>query len=317
MSMPIEDIIADLCDSSQPLSNTKLVELSNLNSEELELWQQVWASIEPKRRRQIIYRLVELAEGNFELDFDSIFRNGLNDPDAEVKSKAIEGLWESEDSSLIGLFVNLLKQDSSESVQASAATALGKFAMLAELNKLRSSHASKVSQALLGVIGDKDRAVEVRRRALEAAAPLSLPRVEKAIEEAYQRHNRQLKISAIYAMGKNCSRSWLPILLRELSSTDAEIRYEAAGACGELGEEAASPYLVKRIDDPDVDVQVAALQALGKIGGGEAKECLQRCLNNPSEVIRQVAEQALGELEAEESTRTFRVESLAKYDYRQ
>ena len=108
-------------------------------------------------------------------------------------------------------------------------------------------------------------------------------------------------------MGRNYNRAWLSILLRELSSADAEIRYEAVGACGELGEEAASPYLIELIGDPDVDVQVAALQALGKIGGGGAKECLQQCLDNPSEVIRQVAEQALYELETEESPFTFRV----------
>jgi len=307
MSLPIEEIITDLCDSSQPLRNSRLVELSSLNSEELELWERAWANIKPKRRRQIIYRLVELAEDNFELDFDSIFRNCLKDQDAEVRSKAIEGLWESEDSSLISPFVNLLEQDGSENVQAAVATALGKFAMLAELNRLRSGHTSKICQALLGVISDKNRTVKVRRQALEAVTPLNLPQVEKAIREAYQSHNRQLRISAIYAMGKNYNCSWLPILLRELSSADAEIRYEAAGACGELGEEAASPYLVELIGDPDVDVQVAALQALGKISGGEAKECLQQCLDNPSEVIRQVAEQALYELEAEESPFTFRV----------
>jgi len=307
MSLPIEEIIADLHDSSQPLRNSRLVDLSNLNSEELELWERAWANIKPKRRQQIIYRLVELAEDNFELNFDCIFRNCLKDQDAEVRSKAIEGLWESEDASLISPFVNLLEQDSSGNVQAAAATALGKFAMLTELNKLRSSHTSKVCQALLGVVSDKNRTVEVRRRALEAAAPLNLPQVEKAIREAYQSHNRQFKISAIYAMGRNYNRSWLSILSRELSSADAEIRYEAVGACGELGEEAASPYLIELIGDLDVDVQVAALQALGKIGGGGAKECLQKCLNNPSEVIRQVAEQALYELEAEESPFTFRV----------
>ncbi len=307
MSLPIEEIITDLRDSSQSLRNSRLVELSSLNSEELELWERAWANIKPKRRRQIIYRLVELAEDNCELNFDSIFRNCLKDQDAAVRSKTIEGLWESEDSSLISPFVNLLEQDSSENVQVAAATALGKFAMLAELNKLRSGHMSKVCQALLGVISDRNRTVEVRCQALEAVAPLNLPQVEKAIREAYQSHNRQLKISAFYAMGKNCNRSWLPILLKELSSADAEIRYEAAGACGELGEEAALPYLIELIGDPDVDVQVAALQALGKISGGKAKECLQRCLNNPSEIICQVAEQALCELEAEESPFSFRV----------
>jgi len=307
MSLPIEETIADLVNSGQPLRSSRLVGLSNLNSEELGLWKRAWANIEPKRRRQVIYRLVEMAEDNFELNFDSIFRNCLKDEDAEVRGKAVEGLWESEDASLISPFVNLLEQDSSENVQATAATALGKFAMLAELNKLRSCHTSKICQALLGVLSDKNRAVAVRCRALEAAAPLNLPQVEKAIREAYQSHSRKLRISAIYAMGKNCHRSWLPILLRELSSADAEIRYEAAGACGELGEEEATPYLIELVGAPDVDVQVAALQALGKIGGSEAKKYLQQCLNNPSEVIRQAAAQALYELEAEENPFTFRV----------
>jgi len=54
MSLPIEEIITDLRDSSQPIRNTKLVDLSNLNSEEVEFWQQVWADIKPKRRR-IVY----------------------------------------------------------------------------------------------------------------------------------------------------------------------------------------------------------------------------------------------------------------------
>jgi len=170
MSLPVEEIIADLASIEQPLRNSKLVDLSNLNSEELGLLKQAWASIEPERRRQIIYRLVEMAEDNFELDFDGIFRNCLKDSDAEVRGKAVEGLWESEDTSLINPFINLLEQDSSVNVQVAAATALGKFAMLAELNKLRSCHTSKICETLLAVISDENRGVEVRRRALEAVA---------------------------------------------------------------------------------------------------------------------------------------------------
>jgi len=300
MSLPIEEIIADLVSTEQALRSSSLVDLSNLSSEELELLQQAWANIEPKQRRRIIYRLVELAEDNCELDFDNIFRDCLKDQDAEVRGKAVEGLWESEDPSLINLFINLLEQDSSENVQVAAATALGKFAMLAELNKLRSGYTSRICQALLGVISDENRDVEVRRRALEAVAPLNLPQVREIIKEAYHSHSRKFEISAIYAMGKNCNRSWLPVLLEELSSADTEIRYEAVAACGELGEEEAAHYLMKLIGDPDVDVQVAVLRALGKIGGSEAKSCLQQCSKNPSEVICQAAGQALNELEAEE-----------------
>jgi len=306
MSLSIEKTIADLADSDKPLLNSRLIELSNLNPEELRFFEQAWAAIEPKRRRQIVYQLVELGEDNFELNFDSLFRNCLKDQDAEVRSKAIEGLWENEEASLINPLVNLLEQDSSEKVQAAAATALGKFAMLAEHKKLRSCHTSKICQVLLTTIGDKSKPIEVRRHALEAAAPLSLPQVRKAIMEAYQSHNPKLRISAIYAMGKNCNYSWLPLLLKELASADAEIRYQAVGACGELGEEEAVPYLIELINDPDIDVQLAAIQALGKIGGSEVKECLEQCLNNPSEVIHQATEQALYELEVGENPFSFR-----------
>ncbi len=307
MSSAIKKTIADLGNSNNPLLASRLVDLSNLNSEELRFLEQVWAAIEPKRRRQIVRRLVELAEDNFELNFDSIFKNCLKDQDAEVRSKAIEGLWESEETSLINPLINLLEQDSSEKVQAAAATALGKFAVLAEHKKLRSSHTSKVCQALLTVIGDKSKPIEVRRRALEAAAPLSLPQVKEAIMEAYQSHNSKLRISSIYAMGRNCDPSWLPIVLKELANAEAEIRYEAIGACSELGEEEAIPYLKELINDPEADAQMVAIQALGKIGDSEAKKCLEQCLDNPSEVVQQAAEQALDELEAAEDPFSFRV----------
>ncbi len=175
MLLPIEETIADLADSDKPLLNSRQIDLSNQKPEEVRILEEAWAAIELKRRRQIVYRLVELIEDNIELNFDTIFKNGLEDRDAEVRSKAIEGLWESEEASLINPLVILLEQDSSEKVQAAAATALGKFAMLAEHKKLRSCHTSRVYQALLTTISDKNKPVEVRRCALEAAAPLSLP----------------------------------------------------------------------------------------------------------------------------------------------
>ncbi len=293
MSLIIEETIAELANSDKPLINSRLAALSNLKLEELETFKRSWTALEPKRQRQIIHRLVELAEDNLELNFDSIFKYCLRDPDAEVRSTAIEGLWENEEASLISPLINLLEQDSSTEIQATAATALGKFAMLAEHKKLRACHVAKILDALLAVMNDTNKPVEVRRRALEAAAPLSIPQVKTAIMEAYQGHDLKLRISAIYTMGKNCDPCWLPILLKELSSPDAEIRYEAAGACGELEEEEAVSYLIKLVSDPDIDVQMAAMRALGKIGGVRAKKCLERCLNSPSEAMRQTADQAL------------------------
>jgi HEAT repeat protein len=307
MPLPIEETIAALSDSSRPLLSSRLTELSNLNAQELALFEQAWKTIEPKRRRQIIYRLVELAEDNFELDFDDIFKGRLKDEDADVQSKAIEGLWESEETCLIDPLIELLEPESPEKVQATAATALGKFALLAELEKLRPQHKTRVCRTLLSVIEDTNRSLEIKRRALEAAAPLSLPQMEKAIARAYRSGVPKLKTSAIFAMGKSCNLSWLPILIKELTNADAEIRYEAANACGELGEKKATPYLSTLTTDPDIDVQMAAIQALGKIGGPEAKDSLERCLTDDSEVIQQAAEEALNELEAGEDPLSFRM----------
>jgi HEAT repeat protein len=305
MLSPIDEIISALQNIDEPLSSVNLTELSSINSEELQLLKEVWPTIERKRRQHTLSRLVELAEENFELDFDNVFKNCLDDPDAEVRSRAIEGLWENEEPSLINTLLNLLEHDRSERVRAAAAAALGRFVILAEYQKLHSSYSSKIYQALLATIGDSSQTLEVRRRALEAIAPMGSPEVDKVISEAYHNGHPKLRASSIYAMGKNCNPAWLPILLKELANADAEIRYEAAGACGEIGEEEAVPYLINLIEDPDLEVQSATIQALGKIGGTEAKNCLEQCLDNDSEVIQQAAEQALRELNEGEEPLSF------------
>ena len=307
MPLPIEKIIADLSNLDKPVLNSKLVDLSDLNSEELGLLEKAWTTIELKRRRRIMNRLVELAEDNPELNFDVIFKSRLKDEDAGVRSKAMEGLWENEESSMIDPLIKLLNEDSSAQVQEAAALALGKFTMLAAFGKLRSYHADKIAKNLFAVLEDKGKPIEIRRRALEAVAPLDLVPVKEVIIEAYQSDNPRLKTSAVYAMGKNCNLSWLPILLDELNSVDSEMRYEAASACGELGEEEAVPHLIKLIGDSDIEVQLAAIQALGKIGGSKAKNCLKVCLNNPSKAIRQAAQQALNQLKIEEDPLSFKI----------
>ncbi|MFC2069586.1 HEAT repeat domain-containing protein [Chloroflexota bacterium] len=305
MPLSIEEIVSELGKSNKSLLNTELVELSNLTPEEIEFFEGCWQSIKSERRRQIIDRLVELAEDNLELNFDVIFKYCLKDGDNRVRSKAIEGLWENEEASLIDSLINLLEQDSSERVQAASALALGKFAVLAEHGKLRDGYISSVQAALLSAIADKNKTPEVSRRALEAVAPISLPGVKEAIGEAYESSIPGFKISAIYAMGKSCDVVWLPVLLKELYSADAEVRYEAAGACGELEDEEAVLYLINLLDDSDVDVRMAVIQALGRIGNAQAKECLKQCLESDNEAVRQAAEQALNDVDLGEDPLTF------------
>jgi HEAT repeat protein len=157
-----------------------------------------------------------------------------------------------------------------------------------------------VSQALLAILIDKSKPKEVWRRALEAAAPLSLPEVKDAISEAYKSGDYKLKNSAIYAMGKNCDSVWIPILINEMASSRADTRYEAAGACGEICDQEAVPHLIKLAQDTDMEVQQAAILALGSIGGSKARQYLLKCKSSPDETISETAEEALKLMDAEE-----------------
>ena len=299
MPLPAREIITGLGNDNQPLLHTRLVGLSNLSPQDSQFFSGVWPGIDPGRRCQIVYRLLELAENNIELNFDGIFKMCLGDGNDDVRSKAIEGLWENEEPSLAETLVTMLEKDASEKVQVAAAAALGKFAILTENGNLRTDYKSRIEESLLAVIADKKRLLSVRSRALEAVAPFSIPGVKAAILEAYQSREPELKVSAVYAMGRNCDAGWLPLLLSELGSSDAELRYEAAGACAELEAEEAVFLLIRLVDDDDADVQMAAVRALGKIGNAEAKEYLERCLDSDSQLIREAVAEAMQLLKAE------------------
>lgn len=299
MSPPVEELLT-LNWTDDALVDSRLVELSNLKSDGLKRLGQVWAKIEPEMRRQMVSKLVELADDHIELNFDVIFTSCLKDSDEEVRALSIEGLWENEEASLINPLISLLEKDKSEKVQSAAAMALGKFAMLAELAKVRPEYLFRIEEALMGVFGNTALGTEVRRLALEAVAPLNMPRVKKAITTAYQSGNPTLKVSAVYAMGQNSDKGWMPMLLKELASTNGELRYEAIRACGEIGEEEAIPHLARFIGASDEDLSLAAIEALSKIGGEKAKECLEDCVDSPEEAISQAAAKALKEMEEEE-----------------
>ncbi len=111
MPLSIQETITELGNSNKPLPNSRLTELSDLILEELEFFKHSWPAIEPQRRRQIMHRLVELAEDNLELNFNNIFQYCLKDQDDAVRSKAIEGLWESEEPTLINPLIDLLQRD--------------------------------------------------------------------------------------------------------------------------------------------------------------------------------------------------------------
>lgn len=292
--------LEELARTAKEAATSRVAALSDLAQSDAEVFCQMWQAIKVERRRHIVSRMVEMAEDNMELNFDAVFRTCLEDPDAAVRLKAVEGLGESDEPYLIELLLSVLHQDAEEGVRAAAAMALGRFTLLAELKKLRPSYAERLETALLEVLDHGDQPLEVRRRVVEAIGPLSSPRVTQLLQEAYSSQHQAMRASALHAMGSNCDRRWLPVLVQELSSPEAELRYEAATACGEMGEEDVVPHLAGLTRDPEPQVQEAALTALGKIGTSEAKRVLRESLKGNDGRLQDAAVEALREAETDE-----------------
>lgn len=303
--MSLEKFLENLDDPALSLGNSDFIEISDLSPAELGVFARAWFRLSRDRKRVIIATMVELAEDSPDLDFCTIFKMCLKDDDEWVQEKAIDGLWEYEDRSVLPGLLQVLQSDKGDEVRAAAAAALGKFALLAQEGNLLARDAADIQSCLMAVLQDPDESLDVRRRSLEAVAPFNTPDIRDYICWAYQSEDLRLKSSAIFAMGRTGEVSWLPILMNELDSNEPSLRYETANACGDLGEEDFVPHLIGLLEDDDYQVQIAGLNALGKIGGPLAKRALLRCMKDGDATLEEAARNALENVEFLEDPMAF------------
>lgn len=290
-------VLDDIGNEQRALSHSRLYMLSDLNREELKLFAERWSAISTSRRHHIIGSLVEIAEANFSVDFNSIFHLCLCDEDAEVRAHAVDGLWEDQTPGLARVLLEMLSSDPSIIVRAAAATGLGRFVLMAELEELDEELGRSIVDALWKLIEDPDEALEPQRRAVEAISYSAEEGVRDLIEDAYSHPTETMQISAVFSMGRSADPTWGSTVIKELRSSNPEMRFEASRACGELEVREAVPTLIRLIADADREVQQAAVFALGKIGGQEARRALRICCESEDEVIAAAGDEALAELE--------------------
>ena len=92
---------------------------------------------------------------------------------------------EDETPSLIDPLVILLRSDPSSLVRAACATALGRFLLLGEMERITRARRDQVYSALMGVILTSPPDSVVYQHALESLAYTSNEEVESLISEAY------------------------------------------------------------------------------------------------------------------------------------
>jgi HEAT repeat protein len=272
--------------------------LSGLTRAELEQIAPEWPTLDVEYRRKLVRRLAEATETNYELDYRNIGLFSTYDADAIVRESGIDVLWEDESIEVMDRLVELAKQDEAVNVRAAALKALGRFILKGELGELPENEIIRAQQAAVSALNDVHEPVEVRRRALEAIANSSHEQVPTAIQKAYRSDDRAMKLSAVYAMGRTCDDRWEGAVMNELDSTDAEMRYEAVRAAGELELVAAVPKLGQLVADDDTEIQDMAVWSLGEIGGRESLRILRAVLDmaeeNEDEDLVSAVEDAIG-----------------------
>ncbi len=294
---PIEDTFKNLSNEAEPVSIAGLYALSGLERSDLDQVRSVWSKMPADRRQTTMRHLVDIAEDNFEVDFGSIYRLGLADQEPGVRVAAIEGLWEDDDPALIPPLLNLLS-DPVDTVRAAAAGALGRFVYAGELEDIPANKVTPVIRALKETYGNTAEPIEVRRRALEALGFLSSDEVAGLIDQGYQHADPKMRLSAVFAMGRSADdEQWGETVVKELVSSDPEMRFEAARASGEQEYAPAIRGLTDLLNDVDEEVQRAAVWSLGQIGGDRARQLLTTILDSDAEHLHEDAEAALDELE--------------------
>jgi HEAT repeat protein len=259
---------------------------------------------------EFLTRVVEV--GDYSTDYWPVLRDYLEDKDAQVRSLALEGLWDYPMPELITPLFEIAMNDPSQEVRSKAIVTLGRYiyegsmaiydfdwGAMEELmreDELPEEDFLRVKDFLLQLVKDEGQPLDSRRFAIEALSFLNELEVQDLIEAAYAHPDVKMKLSAIFAMGRQGDQRWADALLKELDSEVEELQYEAVRAAGEACLDKAALRLEELALADDKDLQLEAIWALGKIGGESVSAFLYDLADDEDKEIREMAEAALEEV---------------------
>lgn len=261
------------------LDATILYGLSRLDEAGIDRLEPVWSRIDVEVKRAIMRGVVESAENDIMLDYRSLALMVLGDADPRVRELAIDALWEDETIAVMDRLIRLAKTDENRDVRASAASALGRFVTLGEMDDNMASLTEPARAAVLDLWNNEGEEISVRRRALEAIANGTLDSLPGMIDAAYNSVHHEMRVSAVFAMGRSCDSRWASEVVEELNSSDPELRYEAARAAGELMIADAVQQLAQLVLEEDREIALVSVWSLGEIGGMAATRVLEALLD--------------------------------------
>jgi HEAT repeat protein len=242
------------------------------------------------------------------------YQTYLSDPEPEVRTLAIKGLWDYPDPALIDPLIDIAEHDPDQEVRNQATSGLGRYVYEGEMadydfdwgsledimreDELPEASYRRVVAFLLDIARNPSAPLDARRFSIEALGFSSEPVAVEQVEQAYRDPHVVIKASALFAMGRSGLTRWEPYILAELDSLDPRLQFEAVRAAGELFLDEAAPTLLRLAHSAtDQDLRREAIWALGHTTSLEAQQLLDDIALDPleDEETRQLAEDALDE----------------------
>lgn len=255
-----------------------------------------------KSPSEIIAELENLAE-EYEDDHTDTFLSYIDHLDVGVRTTAVRCLWEARLPDVWEPLKRKAESDPDEEVRSTAISVMGRYVyeeMLAELEELDEDELdapqellTTVHQTLVGYLNDPSLSLLLRRRALEAVSYLP-EESELALMRAWVvDSNPELRMTAIFAMGRSSMPEFEPIVLRALNDPELDVKREAIRAIGEGTFEGGIPQLLSLVRGADRELMFEAVSALGEVGGEAAIAELERLNQSDDEELAELAELAL------------------------
>ena len=305
--IPFQQVLDELTDKDTQLHRRYLYRLSDLDDKEMTLLEDAWPQMPATRRQSVMKDLLELGEDNLLLSYEAIGRFAIKDEDPNIRTLAVQILRGFESADLIPRFISLLENDPDEEVRAAAASALGLFVYLGEVEDIASETLKRIEDCLLQVIQYSE-SDTVKCRSLEALGYSSRPEVPPLIETALASGNKEWIKAALFAMGRSIDDRWEDDILHYLNNRFPALRAEAARAAGELEISAALPQLIELSEDSDENVRQAAIWSLSQISGEGVREVLEELWEYAEEETEiDLLEAALDNLEFNENAELFSI----------
>jgi HEAT repeat protein len=314
--LDFQSVLDHLLDSKKDIPAGHLAYYSDLDPKSLRLFLDVWNSVPANRKTLLLDKLTAHLDEDTIVSYEDIGRALLDDPDAEVRARALGLLAESDDPRLVNTLLSIFQADSALAPRLKAASLLGEFVLMGELEELDEDRQHKIEEALIAVIRS-DENPSLRRAAVEAFGYSGREDAVGILESAYEREDPLWVASALKAMGRSHDNRWNDSVISKLVDADPRVRFAAAEAAGELSIAEAAPIILRLLEDEEEDdnVTMASIWALSQIGGEDARAYILNMLENATdEETIDILESALENLDFNEQLDRFDLLSLDEDD---